>query len=129
MNGNAELLHRAIENVVRNALQHAGAAHRIDIVLEIRSASETRATGTSHSSIGAQGSVLLRVRDHGEGIDEAQLASLFEPFTRGGQSSGSGLGLAIAQRAVQVHGGSIGAENQAEGGVEVQIVLPLDETE
>ncbi len=125
MNGNAELLHRAIENVVRNALQHAGAARRIDIVLETRSPSRTGTPAVDHPSTEREGSVLLRVRDYGEGIEETQLASLFEPFARGGQSSGSGLGLAIAHRAVLVHGGSISADNLAEGGVEVQIVLPL----
>lgn len=110
MRGNAELLHRAIENVVRNALQHASGSDRIVIVLEAPPAHE-------------EGTVLLRVRDHGEGISEEKLASLFEPFARGHTSSGFGLGLAIARRAVAIHAGSIRAKNLPGGGVEVQIEL------
>jgi len=110
MRGNAELLHRATENVVRNALQHAGESKRIEIVLEEDAASN---------------SVLLRVRDQGEGIDEDQLATLFEPFIRGSTSGGYGLGLAIARRAVILHGGTIRAENGSQGGVEMLIRLPL----
>ena len=66
------------------------------------------------------------MRDQGEGLGEEELASLFEPFKRGRASAGFGLGLAIARRAVAVHHGSIRAENLAAGGVEVQILLPLD---
>ena len=113
MRGNAALLHRAVENVVRNALQHAGEAKRIEILLETPAAEGT-------------GPVLLRVRDHGDGLGEAEPESLFEPFQRGRTSGGFGLGLAIARRAVAVHHGSIHAQNLSEGGVEVQITLPLD---
>ena len=111
MHGNAELLHRAIENVVRNALQHADESQRIEILLDDPEGGE---------------SVLLRVRDHGEGIRGEELGLLFEPFKRGRSSAGFGLGLAIAHRAVAVHKGSIRAQNLPEGGVEVQIELPLD---
>lgn len=111
VHGNAELLHRAVENVVRNALQHAGESKRIEIQLD---------------DPGEHESLLLRVRDYGEGIGEEELESLFEPFKRGRTSAGFGLGLAIARRAVMVHNGSIQATNLSEGGVEVQIELPLD---
>ncbi|MEM8960825.1 MAG: ATP-binding protein [Acidobacteriota bacterium] len=111
MRGNAELLHRAVENVVRNALQHAGTSKRIEIALSSGDDPDT---------------ILIRVRDQGNGIDEDQLASLFEPFIRGRTSSGYGLGLAIARRAVDVHGGTIRAMNAPEGGVEVRICLPVD---
>ena len=111
MQGNAELLRRAVENVVRNALQHAGESQPIEIVLD--DPEEDR-------------SILLRVRDHGKGVDEDQLESLFAPFARGRASGGFGLGLAIAHRAVAVHKGSIRAQSPAGGGLEVQIELPLD---
>ena len=112
MRGNAELLHRAVENVVRNALQHAGEPNRIEIVLEAPPSQEG-------------GQVHLRVRNRGEGLGEEELASLFEPFQRGRTSAGFGLGLAIARRAVAVHSGSIRVESPPGGGVEVQIALPL----
>ncbi|MEM7586130.1 MAG: ATP-binding protein [Acidobacteriota bacterium] len=109
MRGSAELLHRAIENVVRNALQHAGSSGRIEMVLE-----EPRADR-----------IILRVRDHGEGIAAEELESLFEPFQRGRESTGFGLGLAIARRAVAVHHGTISARSEPGTGVEVEIRLPL----
>ncbi|MBZ0088875.1 MAG: HAMP domain-containing protein, partial [Thermoanaerobaculia bacterium] len=109
LRGNGELLHRAIENVVRNALKHAGASDRIE--LEV---AEERAAGR----------VRIRVRDHGEGVSEAGLEAMFEPFTRASGSPGFGLGLAIARRAVEVHRGAIRARNHPDGGLEVEIVLP-----
>jgi two-component system OmpR family sensor kinase len=111
MHGNAELLHRAVENVVRNAIQHSEGTNRIEILLD---------------DPGAHESVLLRVRNRGKGIGEEEIESLFEPFTRGRASTGFGLGLAIAHRAVAVHKGSIHATSLPEGGVEVQILLPLE---
>ena len=108
MHGNAELLHRAVENVVRNALQHAGDSRRIEIVLDDPDG----------------GSVHLKVRDHGPGLEAEALETLFEPFTRGGTSGGFGLGLAIARRAVAVHGGSIGATSPPGRGLEIRIDLP-----
>ncbi|MEM9594334.1 MAG: ATP-binding protein [Acidobacteriota bacterium] len=116
--GNAELLHRAVENVVRNALQHAGGVGAIEIRLE------------SPAPDGS-GGILLRVRNPGPengggGLDDEALATLFEPFRRGRRSAGFGLGLAIARRAVEAHRGEIRALGLAEGGVEVQIALPAD---
>lgn len=107
--GNAELLHRAVENVVRNAVKHAADSDRIELSLEPGTAGE-----------GAR----IRVHDHGEGLAEGDLQSLFEPFKRGSGSGGFGLGLAIARRAVEVHGGSIRARIHPEGGVEMEIELP-----
>ncbi len=69
--------------------------------------------------------LLLRLNS-GKGIREDEIESLFEPFKRGRTSAGFGLGLAIAHRAVAVHKGSIQATNLPEGGVEVQIQLPLE---
>ncbi|MEM6703814.1 MAG: HAMP domain-containing sensor histidine kinase [Acidobacteriota bacterium] len=109
LHGNAELLRRAIENVVRNALQHSQPNGRIDTRLE-HAADEVR----------------LAVSDEGSGLQEAQLESLFEPFARGASSGGFGLGLAIARRAVLVHGGSISARNLESGGAQIEIVLPGD---
>ncbi|MEO1369657.1 MAG: ATP-binding protein, partial [Acidobacteriota bacterium] len=114
--GNAELLHRAVENVVRNAFQHSTGAGRIEIHLEL-------ADGASgDESDGA----LIRVRDDGAGLSGDELEALFEPFQRGQSSSGFGLGLAIARRAVDVHRGSIRAVDAPGGGVEVQIRLPIE---
>lgn len=110
VNGNPELLHRAIENIVRNAVKYTAEASEVAIDL--------RAEG---------GRAVLAVTDRGPGIPEAELSRVFEPFYRveGQGTQGFGLGLAIAQLAVQAHGGAIRAANAREGGLRVEIDLPL----
>ena len=102
--GHAELLHRAVENVVRNAVRHTAPGTAVEIKLSAQ---------------------LLSVRDHGPGVEPGQLPHLFEPFYRAGGGAGFGLGLAIAQGAVLAHGGRIRAQNDAGGGLRVEIQLPL----
>ncbi len=114
--GHPELLYRAIENVVRNAVRYTGEG------------STVRASLTGNGDNGTQQAVFT-VRDEGPGVPEEALASLFEPFYRTDEarqraSGGTGLGLSISQRAVQLHGGSIEARNIDGGGLEVEIRLP-----
>jgi signal transduction histidine kinase len=108
--GAPDLLWRAIENVVRNAVKHGGAR-------EVRLA--VRADGRM---------VRIDVCDRGPGIAEQDLGSVFQPFFRSNPThnnvDGHGLGLAIAQRVVKAHGGTIAAANQAGGGLRVTISLP-----
>ncbi len=73
---------------------------------------------------------LIRVEDRGPGVPEASLNKLFEPFyrlddARGRGTGGVGLGLAITERAIRFHRGSVRAVNRAEGGLLVEIKLPL----
>ena len=106
-----ELLGRAVENVLRNALQHSSRGSAVEL------------------SAGGEGDeVIIRVRDHGEGVPSSALEDIFRAFYRvelGGDrsSEGTGLGLAIAQRAIAVHRGTISAEN-ARPGLLVEIRLP-----
>ena len=107
---NAELLHRAIENVLRNALRFSppGAA----VVVEVT------ALGADHCRI-----VIL---DQGPGVAAAMLDEIFTPFFRGaGPGEGYGLGLAIARRVLAASNGKIYAENRTGGGLRVVIELPL----
>jgi len=112
--GRSELLHSAIENVVRNAIRHtaAGTAIAIDVTDD----------PPRHK-------VRITVRDHGDGLPETELTAIFRPFVKGSSSAGRsgthGLGLAIAQRVVHAHGGSISAMNAEGGGLAVEIVLPI----
>lgn len=67
------------------------------------------------------------VEDNGPGIEESQVAKLFEPFTRGDTargSEGTGLGLAIVKRIISQHHGSVAVTNRSEGGLKVQISFP-----
>jgi two-component system sensor histidine kinase CpxA len=113
--GNAELLHSAIENVIRNAVRYTGPGNSVDVLLE--------------SADDAPGFVRLFVRDYGQGVPESELANIFQPFyrvadDRNRESGGTGLGLAIADRVIRIHGGTIKARNAAPHGLEVKILLP-----
>jgi two-component system OmpR family sensor kinase len=109
--GDADLLHRAVENVVRNAVKFTREGTTVEV--NVRT--------TKHSAV-------LTVTDEGPGITSAELAKIFDPFYRGEAGNGTpgfGLGLAIAQRAIDAHGGTIRAANAAAGGLQVAIELPL----
>jgi signal transduction histidine kinase len=115
--GNDSLLHSAVENVVRNAIRYTAEGSSVEIVL----AREERSGGAE---------AVLRVSDFGPGVPEDSLGKLFEPFyrlddARGRLTGGVGLGLAITERAVRFHGGKVSAFNRAEGGLMVEIRLPL----
>jgi two-component system sensor histidine kinase CpxA len=109
--GARELLRRAVENVVRNAVRHTPEGDAVEVALE-----------------GEGGRSRILVRDRGPGVPGDKLGAIFEPFYRveghrSRASGGVGLGLAIARRAVELHGGSIRAEN-ARPGLVVTIELP-----
>jgi len=113
VSGQAELLHRAIENVVRNAVKYTDPDSVVDIEVQ---------------RLDAPPRVRVRVRDHGPGVQAHELDRIFEPFYRGANGAGRagvGLGLAIARRAIEAHDGSIRAENADGGGLRVQIELPV----
>jgi two-component system sensor histidine kinase CpxA len=111
LQGDYELLRRAVENVVRNAVRYAPPLTNVEV--------DVIATDTA---------VEIHIRDYGPGVPEAALPRLFHPFfrvdnTRDSTSGGTGLGLAIAQRAVAVHSGSISATN-SHPGLLVTISIP-----
>lgn len=114
--GDRELLWRALENLLRNALRHTDPEHGVVLGLEQDS---------------RKALVHLTVRDFGGGVPEAELEKIFEPFyrvqeSRDRGSGGHGLGLSIAATAVRRHGGEIVASNAPNGGLEVRISLPLN---
>jgi two-component system OmpR family sensor kinase len=110
VDGDPDLLWRAIENVVRNAVKHGGGEIQIDLT--------------------ARGGIaVLSVLDHGPGVADDALSAIFDPFFRANASDnnidGHGLGLAIAARVVRAHGGTIAAANAQPTGLRVTITLPL----
>jgi two-component system OmpR family sensor kinase len=111
IDGRAELLHRAFENVLRNAVKFTRPGTSVEVTAEQSVAGRLR----------------LDVCDQGPGVPANELDAIFEPFHRcaGNVSAdGFGLGLAIARRAIEAHGGTIRAANRAEGGLCIEIVLP-----
>ncbi len=111
--GNRELLRRALENVVRNAIRYTPPDSTVSVQL---------LTGEPHG-------LLIRVRDHGPGVPENALDAIFQPFyrvaeARDRQSGGSGIGLAITYRTIRLHGGTVTARNHPDGGLVVEISLP-----
>lgn len=110
MDGFEDMLRSAVENVVRNAIRYTAAGSAVEISLHARD---------SHA--------IVKVRDYGPGVPESMLSAIFLPFHRvpGDGSDGAGLGLAIAERAVNVHRGSIRAMNAEGGGLVVEMDLPF----
>ncbi len=108
-----ELLHRAVENVVRNAVKFTAQGTTVEV-------------GVGRSASG--GEVLVTVADRGPGVEPRELPAIFEPFYRaanGPPAAGFGLGLAIARRAVEAHGGRVDARNRDGGGLLIELRLPL----
>jgi signal transduction histidine kinase len=110
--GDATLLRRAFENVLRNALFYTPAGTAVNVVI--------RRAGAC---------VVLVVRDQGPGVPPGALDHLFDPFyrvdeARARNTGGVGIGLAICERAVRLHGGQVRAENVAPSGLSVTLELP-----
>lgn len=109
--GDPELLRRAIENVLRNAIRYSPNDSSVNLKL----ADE-------------EGLVMIAIRDHGPGVPEDSLKRIFDPFYRVSDSretanGGVGLGLSIARRAILIHHGQIEARN-VDPGLEVSLRIP-----
>ena len=125
--GNELLLRSAIENVVRNAVLYTGSGTDVEIGLTFADMVVNDSSGDGATSRCA----VISVRDHGPGVSDDQLARLFEPFyriadSRDRESGGTGLGLSITERAVRLHGGTVDARNATDGGLIIEIRLPID---
>jgi two-component system sensor histidine kinase CpxA len=147
--GNQLLLQRAIENVVRNAVQYTAPGTEVEVELQCQSAvgngsvaaevansklkDQSTKLSESDTESDSQSYAVITVRDHGAGVPEEALAEIFKPFyrvddARDRQAGGVGLGLAIAERAVRLHDGKIEASNEPTGGLLVRITLPKERT-
>jgi len=100
MEGDEDLLHRVVLNLVLNAVQAAGKDARVTVETG-RSAAHNLPGGS-----GIENPIFLSVSDNGPGIPEPLRTRMFEPFVTG-RDGGTGLGLAIVQRAVAAHRGLV----------------------
>lgn len=111
--GQLELLQRAIENVVRNAVKYGPVLGVVAIELQ-------RSERT--------GEVIIEVQDQGSGVEQQELEQIFKPFIRGRSASqidGHGIGLAMTKHIIEAHGGYVKASNLSPIGFMVRIHLPL----
>jgi two-component system sensor histidine kinase PilS (NtrC family) len=117
MEGDEDLLHRVIANLVLNAVQAARGPIEIAVSIAAVSAADIpHGTNLEHA-------VRLQVRDNGPGIPDEIRSRLFDPFVSG-REGGSGLGLAIVQRAVEAHRGLVLVESGPGTGTTFTIFLP-----
>jgi two-component system sensor histidine kinase PilS (NtrC family) len=114
--GDRDLLHRAVFNLVLNAVQHSGEAGVVTVELD-------KPGGELPPSVQIPQPVRLTVRDTGPGVKDEDFNRLFDPFytTRTG---GTGLGLAMVHRAVEAHRGAILVDSPESGGARFMIYLP-----
>lgn len=115
--GDAQLLERAIANVVRNAVKYAGTAGPIVIDAE-----------------SGDGTVTFKVADSGPGVAPESIGRIFEPFfredrARNRRTGGVGLGLAIVRSAIEACGGTVGCANLSPNGLQVTILLKSQVTQ
>lgn len=108
---NGDLLERAIQNLLTNAIRYANEAVLVTAEIE-------------------NNQLHISVIDDGDGIDEAQTTDLFKAFTRldksrNKQKGGFGLGLAIVKRIMDWHKGICAIERSEQGGAKFTLILPI----
>ena len=109
MRGYRELLKRALDNILRNAIRFTPEGGRVEVAVMSR----------------PNDLVVIQVRDNGVGVRDDKLDAIFEPFVRASSDrSGAGLGLAIARQAVHANRGTIRALNRLGGGLLIEVSLP-----
>ena len=108
-------LHQVFSNLLTNAVRY------------------TPRGGSVNVSMNVDGSIAsITIADTGQGIAPADLANIFEPFWRGGDSGteGFGIGLALVRGIVELHGGSIAAFSEGRGlGAQFCLTLPLADSD
>src|SRR5881394_4017003 len=116
MEGDEDLLHRVVSNLVLNAVQAAGAKATVKVRTGLAASNELP------GAAGIENPVALRVSDNGPGIPADLQHRLFEPFSTG-RVGGTGLGLAIVQRAVEAHRGLVLVDTRP-GGTTFSVYFP-----
>ncbi|UYA59121.1 ATP-binding protein [Pectobacterium colocasium] len=108
--GNSELMRRAVDNVMRNALRFSAREQQVSVSL-----------------IGNEHEWTIQVADQGPGVEKSKLSSIFDPFIRVDSplsGKGYGLGLAITRKVVLAHGGHIEADNGEQRGLVIRLCVP-----
>jgi signal transduction histidine kinase len=117
IDGDEDLLHRVVVNLVLNGVQAAGPGARVRVSVRRARAHELP------PGVNLDDPVLMEVTDNGPGVAEELRERVFDPFVSG-RVGGSGLGLAIVQRAVQAHRGFVMFDSPAGRGTTFSVMLP-----
>jgi signal transduction histidine kinase len=117
LDGDEDLLHRVVANLLLNAVQAARGPTTVTVT--------TRPAKAAELPVGCsiEQPVCLEVRDNGPGIPEELRERLFQPFVTG-RTGGTGLGLAIVQRAVEAHRGVVLVDSAPDAGTTFTIFFP-----
>lgn len=117
VHANVNLLYRALDNLVRNAVKYAPPGTEVEIRQELLPSDN----GTNPARC------QVTVRDQGPGIPEAELSAVLQPFVRSSNATenGVGLGLAIADRIIRQLRGTLTLRNAPSGGLLATVVLPV----
>lgn len=107
--GDPQALHRALVNLVRNAVQASPPGTSVEI--------DVRAEG--------EGQAAVRVADRGRGLEPGMEERAFEPFQTT-RADGTGLGLALVRRVAEEHGGRAALRARPDGGAIATLTLPLE---
>lgn len=113
--GDKSLIIRVFFNLISNAIKFSNINSTIDI----------------ETSLYDESNVLVRITDHGIGIDADKIFTIFEPFTQASRRGTAGeksigLGLSICKKIVELHNGKIWVESKTNVGSEFFVVLPLN---
>jgi two-component system sensor histidine kinase KdpD len=106
------LLKQALINILNNSATHTPPDGEISV----------------NAGLFTYDKIFIQLDDRGQGVPEETVNRLFEKFYRvpGSKSGGTGLGLAIAKALVEIHNGKIFAQNRAEGGLRITILLNIN---
>jgi PAS domain S-box-containing protein len=122
LDGDGDLIHRVIANLVLNAVQ---AAHGATVHVTVSVGDADGGADLPHGHL--DHAVRIEVRDDGPGIPEEIRKRLFQPFVSA-RPGGSGLGLAIVQRAVEAHRGRVLVDSKPGAGTVFTVLLPAEWT-
>lgn len=109
--GHANRLNKAFENILRNACKHT--PEKTVIVICAQQVNRH---------------IEIQIRDHGPGVNDADLAALITPFFRADETKhtvGYGLGLSISQRIIRHHRGILNISNHPQGGLLISVIFPM----
>ncbi len=114
-------LRQVVQNLLHNAVRFTPAGGQVTVIVKEETVDQDRW-------------VTVEVEDDGPGIPAEDLSRIFEPFyrvdpSRSRASGGTGMGLAVVKLLVEVHGGSVRAENRPAGGSRFIVQLPASPAE